>query len=117
MHAAIPATIVYKASGGNILLSIVAGALGTIPDIFNNKYYHLLPIDRLYNKLHRPWLWLKSTKLAILLTCYALLWPIGLHVAMDYDFHTDSDGMKNVWEMVMIEIVCWGLLLCWWWAL
>ena len=113
LHAAIPATIAYKATGSP-LLAWLAGLLGTVPDAFNNKYWHLFPIDRLYNKLHRPWLWLKGWKLWGVIATYVVLFPIGLHVSMDYRYHTDSDGMQRVYEMCLIEAFCWIVLLKVW---
>jgi len=114
LHAAIPATIVYKATG-NIPLSVVAGVLGVLPDAINNKYYRLLPkVERVYNKLHRPWRWLKGWKLWGVIATYIVLFPIGLHVAMDYRYHKDDDSLQHFYEMVLVEAECW-ILLFWWW--
>ena len=106
LHGAIPATIVWK-STGNIPLTIVSGFVGTIPDIVNNKYYHILPYERVYNKLHRPWLWLKKWTLAAVMAVYLLLWPAGLHVIMDYPVHTDDDNTRNIYWYAWIETICW----------
>ena len=114
LHAAIPATIVYWMTFDPVL-TWVAGLLGIVPDAINNKYYHLLPMEKVYNKLHRPWLWLKGWKLWSVIATYIVLFPIGLHVLMDYRYHTDSDGLRNIYEMVLVEAFCWVVLAKIWW--
>ena len=114
LHAAIPATIAYWLTG-DPRMAWLAGLLGIVPDAVNNKYYHLLPFERVYNKLHRPWLWVKGLKLWLVFATYILLFPIGLHALMDYRYHNNDDGLEHFYEMVLVEAFCWVVLAKIWW--
>ena len=115
LHAAIPATVAFWLTG-DPRMAWLAGLLGVVPDAINNKYYTLMPnIKRLYNKLHRPWLWIRGLKLWLVIATYILLFPIGLHVLMDYRYHNNDDGLEHFYEMVLVEAFCWVLLAKIWW--
>jgi len=138
-HVALPVAIMYVANRAPVwqydkgsvwisLSALVVGFFGMLPDIIGKlapayvwkwKFMH-----RAYNKMHRPWLWLKGWKWWLAVGIYFALtllawWLFGfvglmcsvaylLHLATDYPIHTDEDGMRNWPLAVTMEVICYA---------
>lgn len=111
-HAVLPALVTYVVTG-NTALSVAAGGIGTTLDVINNKYYKLMPNHNVYNFLHRYWLHLNGIWLWLMTMLYVIVYPLGMHCACDYFFHTDTDGMRNLEIMIAIEVGFWLAILAW----
>lgn len=109
-HSALP-TFLLSFLTKNPLWLHLAAITGGGPDYLTmiNGYYGW--VSRLYNKLHRPWLWKGTKWYWIGLALGVLLPPWGLHLLMDYRYHDNDDHSRHMVEMVRVECVLWiGML-------